>query len=104
MPTVYDGIGTWYYGKANHYQYVGHCEFCGRETTLHSYDTTKYFVLLFVPLIPLQKIRVIAKCNHCDKHKIASLKKWEAQKSQAIEECWQACEQKPEDAQAATGS
>jgi tetratricopeptide (TPR) repeat protein len=101
MPTVYNGIGTWYYGKANHYQYVGHCESCGRETTLHSYDTTKYFVLLFVPLIPLQKIRVIAKCNHCDKHKIASLKKWEAQKSQAIAECLQACEQKPEDAQAA---
>ncbi len=38
MPTVYNGIGTWYYGKRRIHTGKGTCEFCGSLTTLESYD------------------------------------------------------------------
>ena len=53
MPTVHDGIGTWYYGKRRIHRYKSTCSFCQRVGELESYDTTLYFVIFMIPLIPL---------------------------------------------------
>ena len=60
MPTVINGIGTWYYGKRRSHTYKGICEFCKREVDLVSYDTTLFFVVIFVPVIPIQQKRTCA--------------------------------------------
>jgi hypothetical protein len=69
MPALYNGIGTWYHGKSNVFRDYGQCDSCGREVILSSYDTTLYFVVIFVPLIPLGKKRVIWQCPVCKKHR-----------------------------------
>jgi len=80
MPTVVNGIGTWYYGKRRIHSRKGTCEFCGSLTTLESYDTTLFFVVFFVPLIPLGRKRILEKCAVCERHRVLSLKKWEEAK------------------------
>src|SRR5947209_7712933 len=84
MPTVHDGIGTWYYGKRRILRRKGLCAFCNRVGDLESYDTTLYFVVLFVPLFPLGRKRVFEQCAHCKAHRVLSLKKWEALKDQHL--------------------
>ena len=68
MPSVVNGIGTWYYGKKNLCQYSGSCEFCGCEGELLSYDTTLYFTFVFIPVIPLGKKRIMSQCPNCQRH------------------------------------
>ena len=55
MPHVLNGIGTWYYGKGNLTQYRATCVSCGKTGKLSSYDTTKYFAFLMLPIVPLGK-------------------------------------------------
>ena len=57
MPSTVNGIGTWYYGKDNLVTRNDRCEFCGNYGELKSYDTTLYFVVVFIPLIPLGRKR-----------------------------------------------
>ena len=59
MPTTVNGIGTHYYGKSNTAVRNGRCNSCGRICQLTSYDTRLWFVVVFVPLIPLGRKRVI---------------------------------------------
>ncbi len=80
MPFVINGIGTWYYGKRRMHTLPGTCEFCRRQTALSSYDTTLYFVVVFIPLIPLQHKRVQRQCAECRRHRVLSLKAWEQAK------------------------
>jgi tetratricopeptide (TPR) repeat protein len=77
MPTVVNGIGTWYYGKRRIHTRKGTCEFCGNLGDLTSYDTTLYFVVVFVPIIPLARKRILEQCAVCQKHRVLSLSKWE---------------------------
>ncbi len=100
MPTVYDGIGTWYYGKDNLFLRRGVCPYCGREGELSSFDTTKYFVVVFIPLIPLGKSRVLDKCPHCTKHAVIPLKQWRQQRQEAIDKAVAAVQARPDDPQA----
>src|SRR5262249_12120381 len=44
------------------------------------YDTTLFFVVFFVPLIPLGQKRIIQQCSACQKHRAISLTKWEQAK------------------------
>lgn len=80
MPTVVNGIGTWYYGKRRIHTIKGTCEFCGSQTDLVSYDTTLFFVVVFVPLIPLGQRRILQQCAACQRHRVLSLAKWEEAK------------------------
>ena len=50
MPSTVNGIGTWYYGKSNLVTRNDTCEFCHNYAELKSYDTTLYFVVVFIPL------------------------------------------------------
>jgi tetratricopeptide (TPR) repeat protein len=77
MPFVFHGIGTWYYGKKRIHTLKGACEFCGKQTDLASYDTTLFFVVVFVPVIPLGQKRILQECSICRKHRSVSLARWE---------------------------
>lgn len=84
MPTVINGVGTWYYGKRNIHRAKATCSFCQNVGELESYDTTLYFVVVFVPLIPLSQQRILEQCPRCQKHRVISLSKWEASKSKDV--------------------
>src|SRR5215212_8490149 len=98
MPHTVNGIGTWYWGKTNILTRNAQCEFCGGYRLLSSYDTTLYFVVLFIPLIPLGRKRILDQCPACTKHRALPLKKWEQQKTAALVgalEAWQADRSNP---------
>ncbi len=80
-----NGIGTWYYGKKNIHTYQGQCPHCGRYAELTSYDTTNFFVFLYIPIIPLGGKRVINQCSCCKKHHVMSLKEWENYSRETID-------------------
>jgi tetratricopeptide (TPR) repeat protein len=93
MPSTVNGIGTWYYGKSNLVTRNDACEFCHNYAELKSYDTTLYFVVFFIPLIPLGKKRIIDECPRCRKHRAAKLGEWEKRKTEAILQAAQAWQQ-----------
>jgi tetratricopeptide (TPR) repeat protein len=97
MPTVYEGIGTWYYGKRRIHRLKGTCGFCKAVGELTSYDTTLYFVFFFVPLIPLARKRVLSQCPSCQKHQVLPLKKWEAAKAKDMAQLLERLVQNPDD-------
>jgi tetratricopeptide (TPR) repeat protein len=77
MPTTYNGIGTHYYGKANLQTRAGTCRSCGRNVQLQSYDTRLWFVIVFIPIIPLGRKHIIDSCPVCRRHYVSDLEKWE---------------------------
>jgi len=68
MPYVINGIGTWYYGKKDRMRVTDTCRHCGRTATLESYETREYFVVLFIPVIPLRRYKILDSCSACQKH------------------------------------
>jgi len=68
VPATINGIGTHYYGGANRSARVDVCKSCGRSATLSSYDTREWFCVLFIPIIPLQKYRILNDCSSCRRH------------------------------------
>jgi tetratricopeptide (TPR) repeat protein len=51
---------------------------------LASYDTRLWFVLFFIPIIPLGRKRIINYCPTCTRHHVLELDKWEAAKQLEI--------------------
>lgn len=86
MPTTYNGIGTHYYGKKNKSARSGACRACGRAGTLTSYDTRLWFVVVFIPVIPLGRKRIIDQCPSCSRHFAADAAKFEAARQQETAE------------------
>ena len=68
MPATINGIGTHYYGAQNRSARVDTCKFCRRSATLSSYDTREWFCLIFIPVIPMRKFRILNDCSSCRKH------------------------------------
>ncbi len=68
MPYTVNGIGTHYYGKRNRQVRNGACRSCGRHAELASYDTRLWFVVFFIPVIPLGRKRVVDECPLCTRH------------------------------------
>ena len=85
MPHTINGIGTTYYGKKNPHEVKGTCEFCKASATLKSYDTILWFVVVFVPLIPLGRKRIIDMCSACSKHRALPLRDWNELQAKARE-------------------
>ena len=77
MPTTVNGIGTHYYGKTNRQVRQGVCRSCGRNAVLESYDTRLWFVVVFVPVIPLGRKHIIDQCSACRRHYVADKDKYE---------------------------
>ncbi|GEP41847.1 tetratricopeptide repeat protein [Brevifollis gellanilyticus] len=80
MPSTVNGIGTHYYGKANRSSRQGACQSCGRTGNLESYDTRLWFVIVFIPIIPLGRKRIMDMCPSCHRHYVSALGKWEDQR------------------------
>lgn len=78
MPFTLNGVGTMYYGRRNATQQTGVCDHCHREGVLISYDTKHYFVILFIPIIPLGSLHVIEECPSCTRFRVMPLHKWTA--------------------------
>lgn len=68
MPFTLNGIGTHYYGAKNRSARVGNCSSCHRWSTLSSYDTREWICVVFIPVIPLVKYRIIDDCSACRRH------------------------------------
>lgn len=62
MPTTVNGVGTHYYGRKNRAARISVCRACGRQGMLESYDTRLWFVIVFIPIIPLGRKRIIDQC------------------------------------------
>ena len=68
MPYTLNGIGTHYYGKKNHSVRAAVCKSCQRMGNLESYDTRLWVVVVFIPIIPLGRKRILDKCPACTRH------------------------------------
>lgn len=77
MPTTVNGIGTHYYGKKNVSVRTAACASCHRVGALESYDTRLWFVVVFIPVIPLGRKRIIDACPSCRRHFVASADAYE---------------------------
>jgi len=84
MPSTYNGIGTHYYGRKQEEIRQAPCPHCGRHVALVSYDTRLWFVLVFIPVIPLGRKRIIDQCPACTRHYAMDLDKWETSKQLEI--------------------
>lgn len=72
MPYTVNGIGTIYYGRRNAKVRQAYCPQCGKYSTLSSYDTTLWFVIVFIPVIPLGRKRILDDCSVCRRGRIAA--------------------------------
>lgn len=107
MPSRINGIGTWYCGKSNLRTHRDRCESCGAYADLRSYDTTLYFTVLFIPVIPLGRKRVINECPRCTRHRAANLRQFQDARDKDILEALAAFKANPHDpekARAAVGA
>lgn len=101
MPYTLNGIGTGYWGKGDLFTRTDVCPHCGRMAKLRSYNTTHCFVVLFLPIVPLGRRRIIDDCSICRRHRIIPLRKWQEGKRAAAEAALEACRRAPSDAEAA---
>jgi len=101
MPTTLNGIGTHYYGKKDLETRVGVCEHCGKEATLRTYETRLWFVIVFVPIIPLGKKQILDECSRCTMHRALPLDEWERIKNEAVSETLGKASADPDDPEAA---
>ena len=77
MPSTINGVGTHYYGKKNPSTRTAACKSCGKVSVLESYDTRLWFVIVFIPVIPLGRKRITDKCPRCTRHFVADLHQYE---------------------------
>jgi tetratricopeptide (TPR) repeat protein len=80
MPTTINGIGTSYYGRKNESVRGAHCKSCNRYGNLVSYDTGLYFVVVFIPILPLGRKRILDQCPSCQRHFVLKLHEYESAK------------------------
>src|SRR5262249_29600370 len=68
---------------------------------LSSYDTTLFFVVLYLPIIPLGRKRILDQCSRCKRHFVAPMSKWAAAQEKDIVAANQAAAQDPKNEQKA---
>ena len=101
MPSTINGIGTHYYGKRDRKSELGVCSHCGRNVELQSYETTLWFVVFFIPVIPLGRKRVMDYCPRCTRHYVMEPDKWQKLRHETLEENMRKMREKPDDPDAA---
>ena len=101
MPATINGIGTTYYGKKHLQQRPGLCPHCSKGTTLSSYDTRLWFVVLYLPVIPLGRKRILDSCPLCTNHGAMPLHKWEEFKQESLSTLLADFQGRPTDPEAA---
>jgi len=101
MPSTVNGIGTTYYGKKNLHTRTGVCEHCKRPVELRSYETRLWFVVFFIPAIPLGRYQILDQCPACAWHRAARIGEWERTRERAIQEAGERLAEDPRNPQAA---
>ncbi len=86
MPSTINGIGTHYYGRRNQTARAAACASCKRVGNLTSYDTRLWFVVVFIPVIPLGRKRIMDQCPSCTRHFVMKAAAYEQAKQQQIAE------------------
>ena len=84
MPWTVNGIGTNYFGEKNKQVRNGTCRSCGETGLLSSYDTRLWFVIFFIPVIPLGRKRITDFCGRCKRHYVAGHDQWEESKQLGV--------------------
>lgn len=102
MPHVINGIGTWYSGKRHIATRRAACAHCGAIGDLRSYDTTKFFVVVFIPIIPLQRLHIVDECPACRKHLAVPLARWHKRRDDELALTLESLQDRPDDPAAAT--
>ena len=97
MPYTLNGVGTSYYGRRDLSVVQGTCSACGRLTNLSSYETTECFCVVFIPLIPLRKYRILNDCASCRRHHRVPLAEFKNQLENEIAPLRRAVERSPSD-------
>jgi tetratricopeptide (TPR) repeat protein len=64
---------------------------------LSDYETTYFFVVLFVPLIPLGKKQVFADCPRCRRHRVMPLAEWQRIEEQSLSQGAKSLGENPDD-------
>lgn len=85
MPITINGIGTTYYGRKNPRVYEAYCESCKQSTRFTDYTTGHYFVVIYIPIIPLGKRQIIGECSSCRVHRVMPLKQWEQIREESLQ-------------------
>ena len=73
-------MGTWHYGRANVCERYGPCPVCHSAGVLASYDTGRYAVLFYIPVLPLGRLRITDHCAACGHSQAQSLRFWRAER------------------------
>ncbi len=81
MPHTVNGIGTWYHGKANVETYTAECDSCHKVGVQSAYDTRLFFVIVFLPIIPLKRLHVFDECPYCQRHRAVPKQEWDAMRA-----------------------
>ena len=84
MPSTVNGIGTHYYGRRDFTSRMGTCQHCGSSGRLESYTTRLYFVIVFIPILPLKRVRIIDRCLSCGRHWIVNPEQFEMARQLAV--------------------
>lgn len=84
MPFTVNGIGTSYYGKRDAASRMGQCRNCGARAQLESYTSRLWFVVLFIPLIPIKRVRILDYCPQCNRHWVANPEQYETSRQLAV--------------------
>jgi tetratricopeptide (TPR) repeat protein len=84
MPYTLNGIGTHYYGHRNPTFRQGVCEACQASGSLESYETRLWFVILFIPIIPLKRLKIIDQCPRCRRHFAVNPDEWESARQLSV--------------------
>ena len=95
MPTTINGVGTHYYGKSNVSSRTGICRACGASSRLDSYDTRLWFVVLFIPIVPLGRKRITDQCSRCRRHWVSSKAAFETAKRESLTAAMERYEKQP---------
>jgi Tfp pilus assembly protein PilF len=100
MPFTLNGIGTSYAGRRNVSAVQGNCSFCGRFVRMSSYDTREFFCIVYIPLIPLRKFRILNSCSICRRHHRIPFDQFQGDMTAVIEPLRLAVERSPGDVEA----
>ncbi|MCY2966158.1 MAG: hypothetical protein NT069_21430, partial [Planctomycetota bacterium] len=84
MPTTVNGIGTSYYGKKDTASRQGTCQHCGAYVKLETYTTRLWFVIIFIPVIPLKRVRLLDFCPRCNRHWVVKPEEYEMSRQLAV--------------------
>lgn len=95
MPSTVNGVGTHYYGKRDAAKRTGTCQHCGAQGQLESYTTRLWFVIIFIPIIPLKRVRIIDCCSKCSRHWVANPEQYEMSRQLAVSGAMEKHRQQP---------